>query len=205
MLTKTVATLAARRPLSEPASWHRSGPRRPRPRPPHREPSRRFLRARRTTDARENRPSRACGTAARTGGTATEHRDRPHDHRSGRRRRTREKNRDDAARRIESSGSIRSTGSQRIPTEGNFPVSINVDAQPTIVTDGSIRLMLGLEYQPRPGTAQADPPLNSARLSQLNERLTIIVQDGKPLMISQAADPGSDRRITVELRVTVLK
>jgi len=104
-----------------------------------------------------------------------------------------------------STGSIRSTGSQRIPTEGNVPVSINVDAQPTIATDGSIRLMLGLEYQPRPGTAQADPPLNSARLSQLNERLTIIVQDGKPLMISQAADPGSDRRITVELRVTVLK
>ena len=101
-------------------------------------------------------------------------------------------------------GSIRSNGTQRIPSEGNYPVSINVDATPTILTDGNIRLNLGLEYQPRPSAGPSDQPLIS-RMSQLNERLSIIVQDGKPLMISQAADPGSDRRITVELKATVLK
>jgi hypothetical protein len=104
-----------------------------------------------------------------------------------------------------SSGSIRSNGTQRIPAEGNFPVSINVDALPTITTEGTIRLGLGLEYQPRPSASQTDPPLNSSRMSQLNERLSIIVQDGKSIMISQAADPGSDRRITVELKASILK
>jgi hypothetical protein len=102
-------------------------------------------------------------------------------------------------------GSIRSNGTQRIPSEGNYPVSINVDATPTILTDGNIRLNLGLEYQPRPSASQSDQMLTSARMSTLNERLSIIVQDGKSILISQAADPGSDRRITVELKATVVK
>jgi len=106
-------------------------------------------------------------------------------------------------------GSIRSNGVQRIPSEGNYPVSINVDATPTMLTDGNIRLNLGLEYQPRPSSSpspsQSDQMLTSARMSTLNERLSIIVQDGKPILISQAADPGSDRRITVELKATVVK
>jgi len=102
-------------------------------------------------------------------------------------------------------GSIRSSGTQRIPSEGNYPVSINVDATPTILTDGNIRLNLGLEYLPRPSVGQTDSQLTSSRISQLNERLSIIVQEGKPLTISQAADPGSDRRVTVELKATVLK
>jgi hypothetical protein len=42
-------------------------------------------------------------------------------------------------------------------------------------------------------------------MAQVNERLTVIVQDGKALQISQAADAGSDRRVTVEIMATVLK
>jgi hypothetical protein len=42
-------------------------------------------------------------------------------------------------------------------------------------------------------------------MSQINERMAVIVQDGKPLVISQAADAGSDRKVTVELKATVLK
>jgi hypothetical protein len=42
-------------------------------------------------------------------------------------------------------------------------------------------------------------------MSSLNERISVIVQDGKPMVISQAADPGSDRKITVELRATIAK
>src|SRR5262245_51889637 len=76
-------------------------------------------------------------------------------------------------------GSIRSNGVQRIPSEGNYPVSINVDATPTMLTDGNIRLNLGLEYQPRPSSSpsQPDQMITSARMSTLNERLSIIVQD----------------------------
>jgi hypothetical protein len=105
---------------------------------------------------------------------------------------------------------VRTSGHQRVSASGTFPVtdvpiSINVDARPLILRDGSIRLNLGLEYQPRPNSAQPDAAVQAAQMSSLNERIGLIVQDGKPLMISQASDPGSDRKVTVELRATVVK
>jgi hypothetical protein len=103
-------------------------------------------------------------------------------------------------------GSIRTAGTQVMTANGPQPLTINVDATPTVLKDGAIRLVFGLEYQPRPGgdnTAQGTS--TPTRMSQINERMAVIVQDGKPLVISQAADAGSDRKVTVELKATVLK
>jgi hypothetical protein len=110
------------------------------------------------------------------------------------------------------SGFLRSRGAVRVG--GRFePVTINVDARPVLLRDNLVRVELGLEYQPRaagdpatpgqPGTSGV-PPLEPAS-SNLNQRIGVIVESGKPLVISQAADPASDRRITVELRATVIK
>lgn len=93
-------------------------------------------------------------------------------------------------------GSIRSTGSVR--TQGR--VQINVDARPQILPSGAIRLGLGLEYNPR--TLGNDAP---TEWSSLNEQITVVLTPGAPLIVSQAADPASDRKITVELRATLLK
>jgi hypothetical protein len=79
-------------------------------------------------------------------------------------------------------------------------VQINVDARPQILQSGAIRLMLGLEYNPR--TLGNDAP---TEWSSLNEQLGVVLQPGKPLLVSQAADPASDRKITVELTATILK
>lgn len=107
------------------------------------------------------------------------------------------------------SGSVRTAGTQIMTATGSQPLMINVDATPTLLKDGSIRLQFGLEYQPRPGgdavPASGPSGLMPTRVSQINERLAVIVQDGKPLVISQAADAGSDRKVTVELKATVLK
>jgi hypothetical protein len=100
---------------------------------------------------------------------------------------------------------IRTSGRQRVTGGGDFPVSINVDAQPVLMRDGSIRLRLALEYLPRPNAGQPQAEVQTSQMSALNERISVILQNGKPLVISQAADPGSDRRITVELRAAVLK
>ena len=94
------------------------------------------------------------------------------------------------------SGSIRSTGSVR--SQGR--VQINVDAQPQILQSGGIRLMLRLEYNPR--TLGTDAP---TEWSSLNEQIGVLLQAGKPLVISQAADPASDRKISVEVLATILK
>jgi hypothetical protein len=93
-------------------------------------------------------------------------------------------------------GSIRSLGSVR--TQGR--VQINVDARPHILQSGAIRLSLGLEYNPR--TLGNDAP---TEWSSLNEQITVVMAAGKPLIVSQAADPASDRRISVEVLATVMK
>ena len=94
------------------------------------------------------------------------------------------------------SGSIRSTGTVR--TQGR--VQINVDARPQILQSGAIRLTLGLEYNPR--TLGNDDP---ADWSSLNEQLAVVLEAGKPLVVSQAADPASDRKISVQVAATVMK
>jgi hypothetical protein len=98
-------------------------------------------------------------------------------------------------------GSIRSQG-QVVTASGRVMVTLNVDATPTIVRDGLMRLEIGLEYVPKPGSENASSGEGRA---QLNERLGLLVESGKPLIISQASDPTSDRKITVELTATILK
>lgn len=93
-------------------------------------------------------------------------------------------------------GSIRSTGTMRM--QGR--VQINVDARPQLLTSGAIRLNLSLEYNPQSLGAEAP-----AEWSALHEQIGVVLEPGKPLVISQAADPASDRRITVEIRATMLK
>jgi hypothetical protein len=93
-------------------------------------------------------------------------------------------------------GSIRSSG--RVRNAGR--VQLNVDVRPQILQSGAIRVMLGLEYNP--GTLGNDAP---TEWLSLNEQIGVVLQPGKPLLVSQAADPASDRKITVELTATLLR
>ena len=80
-------------------------------------------------------------------------------------------------------GYVRSTST----SERTGPMRINVDARPQILPTGSIRVMLSLEYQ------------------AITQQLTVVVESGKPLVVTQTADPLSDRKVTVEMRATILK
>jgi len=91
------------------------------------------------------------------------------------------------------------------PAAYNFrSVTINVDARPTIVAKepNKVLVSLGLEYFPKSagGREEAEPGMAS-----LNEQLSLILESGKPTIVSQAADPTSDRKITVEVTATILK
>lgn len=88
-------------------------------------------------------------------------------------------------------GSIRSIGN-------SVRAILNIDATPQILPNGSIKVSLGLEYNPHKGEG---PPSGSG----LNQRAAIVLVPGKPLVLSQAADPLSDRKITVEVRAEILK
>jgi len=117
-------------------------------------------------------------------------------------------------------GFIRSRGTVRVPDGPGYNVTINVDARPTILSDGTLRVELSFEYQPRPGEHEAAnvtsasptaaPRFPGAEVlanppSTLNQQVSVIVRSGQPLTISQAVDPASGRQTSVELKATILK
>jgi len=83
-------------------------------------------------------------------------------------------------------------------------VTINVDARPAIVQKepNRISVSLGLEYIPRTEGRQEEM---APGMASWKESLWLILESGKPMIVSQAADPTSDRKITVEVTATILK
>jgi len=83
-------------------------------------------------------------------------------------------------------------------------VTINVDARPAIVRKdpNRISLSLGLEYIPRAEGRQEEM---APGMASWKESLWLILESGKPMIVSQAADPTSDRKITVEVTATILR
>lgn len=98
--------------------------------------------------------------------------------------------------RIRSAGAIKVTG-----TSPPVVVDLNVDARPMVSVDGPIQLELTIAYSPL-GSSSEDA---SSKPPTVNQSLTVVLQSGRPLVISQAADPVGDRKIIVEAKATVLK
>ena len=82
-------------------------------------------------------------------------------------------------------------------------VPLNVDARPVIQSDGKMRLNLTINYDSLgPGPREGGP--NPSKI-QIREQLGVILESGKPLVISQSADPLGDRKVTVEVKATILR
>jgi hypothetical protein len=104
--------------------------------------------------------------------------------------------------RDRSAGSVRSGGNVQLEGKGRFSATLNVDAEPTILEPDKIRLRVSLEYLPKPDQENA---VSGEGRGNLRQSLNVIVEPGKPITISQASDPTSDRKITVDLTATILK
>jgi hypothetical protein len=87
----------------------------------------------------------------------------------------------------------------RVRSNRGNAAMLNVDATPRMQKDGRISLQLTVEYRPRETAETLDA------MSPITESMTVLLQSGKPLVVTQAADPSSDRRVTVEVTATVLK
>ena len=99
----------------------------------------------------------------------------------------------------------------RVRTNAHFTVDLgaiplNLDAMPTILPGGRIRVAVGLQYE-MPVIAEGAPPSSGTRLMKttIQENLAVNLDDGRPLVVAQSADPISDRQVTVEVRATILK
>jgi hypothetical protein len=96
-------------------------------------------------------------------------------------------------------GRVRANAHAQQANVGFVGTELNVDARPIVMDNDRILLELTLEYSPLKPSPVTQQPTN------LNESISVILVNGKSLTISQAADPVSDRRMTVEVKATVLK
>ena len=81
---------------------------------------------------------------------------------------------------------------------GRGNAALNLDARPEILREGRIRVSLGLEYTPQDGPDRASP-------MPIQESVTALLEDGKPLVVSQSADPSGDRKVRLELKATIVR
>jgi hypothetical protein len=102
-------------------------------------------------------------------------------------------------------GSVRSQTGYN--SSGNAPggnAPFNVDTWPVILADGKIHTRLIVQYDvvPPPGPGQ-----DGVRLfgTSIRESVALILESGKPMVAVQSTDPVSDRKVSVEVKATVLK
>jgi hypothetical protein len=105
-------------------------------------------------------------------------------------------------------GRIRTNANAR-PNErtGTVPVVLNVDARPRLIPNNNdlIQLDLAIEYQPLKTVQEGNAETSQTSPTALNQSLTVVMTSGRPLIVSQAADPVTDRKIVVEAKATILK
>lgn len=89
-------------------------------------------------------------------------------------------------------------------TSRSFTAQFNVDAKPVLIQD-RIRLDLSVIYDPPEIIAAAGTDKDAGWSTTLQESMGITLENGKPMIVSQSADPRTDRKVTVEVKATVLK
>lgn len=94
-----------------------------------------------------------------------------------------------------------SSGMIRTSTPG-YDHQLNVDAMASAYQNGMVGVRITFDFTPPQITAEGKA---NQRAPRLNESLTVIVADGKPLVVSQSADAASDRKVTATIKATVLK
>jgi hypothetical protein len=99
------------------------------------------------------------------------------------------------------SGRIRTNAEVHRKNAAPTVVPLSVDAYPQIEA-GKIRLRASLEYQllkdePEPGVP--------AGKTSITQSVTTILADGVAAILSQSADPLTDRKVTLEVRATIVK
>jgi len=92
---------------------------------------------------------------------------------------------------------------------GFRPVVLNIDSLPRVipvagqpsVPSNKLKVDLTIEYRPVAGEAESEKTTTPT----INESLTVILEDGKSMVISESADPVTDRKVKVEAKATILK
>jgi hypothetical protein len=98
-------------------------------------------------------------------------------------------------------GMIRASNGTQPSGEAFKPAALNVDATPMIDSEGRVGITLGIEYN----VNDQSPDAKGLPLRAIREQFFVIAESGKPLLVSDSADPVGDRRIQIEVTATVLR
>jgi len=99
------------------------------------------------------------------------------------------------------SGRIRTNAEVFRKNSAPTVVPLSVDASPEI--EGTrIRLRASLEYQLLKDAPEPDLPAGKTSITQ---SVTAILNDGVSTILSQSADPLTDRKVTLEVKATIIK
>ena len=102
----------------------------------------------------------------------------------------------------ERTGSIRTQSSVYRMAE----IPLNVDASPSLLSDGKVRLGFSLQYDwPAPIEPGKEIPVGAVTRTTLHDSMTLVLESGKSMVVAQSADPIGDRQVTVEVKATVLR
>jgi hypothetical protein len=103
-------------------------------------------------------------------------------------------------------GSVRSQTAYTAPGGGAFNnAPFNVDATPIITIDNKVHVRLTLQYDVVPPTGPAEGSGVRFQGTSIRESLALVLESGKPLVAVQSTDPVSDRKVSVEIKATILK
>jgi hypothetical protein len=104
---------------------------------------------------------------------------------------------------IRSQSDLMNTPGQMAPIT---PLTLNIDATPELLADGKIRAGFNLQYDWAPPQSEAAAPARGAVLkTSLRDTVSLILESGKPMIAAQSADPAGDRKVTVEVKATILR
>ena len=99
-------------------------------------------------------------------------------------------------------GRVRSNGTVYPNTQTPpYQVSLNADAGIRRVEGDRIRIEVTVEYSPVGPEGAGE----GRRGSPLNQTVTVVLTSGKPTVIVQAADPLTDRKVTLEATATIVR
>lgn len=99
------------------------------------------------------------------------------------------------------SGRIRTNAQVPRKNNSNLNVPLSIDASPE-VEGNKIRLRASLEYQLLNDAGSAETTGTTTSISQ---QVTSILNDGVAAILCQSADPLTDRKVTLEVKATIVK
>ncbi len=95
-------------------------------------------------------------------------------------------------------GQIRTEVTMRSPGS-QIELPLSIDVSPQLIGRDRIRVKLTLEYQTH---AKLDQGMQT---SNVKESFSFALDNGKSLRLSESADPASDRKVSVDVKATILR